>query len=68
MSDETQSHEEGNIKKVSLAEAIKNKLAQKKAEQSALNKNAQSAQQKGLAVKSQQTKKANNQRRRTGGS
>jgi hypothetical protein len=55
-------------KKVSLAEAIKQKLAQKKAEQAEQRANPKGAAGNGLAVKSQMTKKVNNQRRRTGGS
>jgi hypothetical protein len=53
-------------KKVSLAEAVKQKLAQKKAEQ------ASGQQQKGFhesgsqTMKSQHTKKINNQRKRMG--
>ncbi len=60
--------EETGTKKVSLAEAIKNKLAQKKAEQAAQRANPKQTETNGPAVKSQMTKKVNNQRRRTGGS
>jgi hypothetical protein len=55
-------------KKVSLADAIKQKLAQKKAEQAEQRANAKSGNTNGLAMRSQMTKKVNNQRRRTGGS
>jgi hypothetical protein len=55
-------------KKISLADAIKQKLAQKKADQAAQRANPKQANANGLAVKSQMTKKINNQRRRTGGS
>jgi hypothetical protein len=55
-------------KKVSLADAMKQKLAQKKAEQAEQRANPKNAKSNGLAVKSQMTKKINNQRRRTGGS
>jgi hypothetical protein len=63
-----QQPEETGPKKVSLADAIKNKLAQKKAEQAAQKANPKHAGTNGPAVKSQMTKKVNNQRRRTGGS
>jgi hypothetical protein len=68
MTEKDPSFQDEKIKKVSLADAIKNKLAQKKAEQASSDKSTKNAQQKGLNVKSQVTKKANNQRRRTGGS
>jgi hypothetical protein len=55
-------------KKVSLADAIKHKLAQKKADQAEQRANAKNGNTNGLAVKSQMNKKVNNQRRRTGGS
>ncbi|MBP1995255.1 hypothetical protein [Paenibacillus eucommiae] len=55
-------------KKISLAEAMKQKLAQKKADQAAQKANPQHASGSGQTVKSQMTKKVNNQRRRTGGS
>jgi hypothetical protein len=66
MSEQTNNENQLNQpKKVSLAEAIKNKLNQKKQNRSAAKANPK---QKGenMIVKSQQTKKANNQRRRTG--
>jgi hypothetical protein len=69
MSDVPQDQQEKEgPKKVSLAEAIKQKLAQKKADQAAQRANPKQANENGLAVKSQMTKKINNQRRRTGGS
>ncbi|SEB56967.1 hypothetical protein [Paenibacillus sp. GP183] len=69
MSDQPQDQNQaGGPKKISLAEAIKQKLAQKKAEQAEQRANPKSAAGNGLAVKSQMTKKVNNQRRRTGGS
>lgn len=54
-------------KKVSLAEAIRNKLAQQKQAQHD-NKHQSHQNQGGKTLKSQMTKKVNNQRRRTGGS
>ncbi|GIP37286.1 hypothetical protein J31TS4_05660 [Paenibacillus sp. J31TS4] len=54
-------------KKVSLADAVRNKLAQKKQAQAAIKANPQAAQAN-MKMKSQMTKKVNNQRRRTGGS
>jgi hypothetical protein len=68
MSDVPNEPQEAGVKKVSLADAIKQKLAQKKADQAAQKANPKSASTNGLAVKSQMTKKVNNQRRRTGGS
>ncbi|MNI82897.1 hypothetical protein D3C73_1396550 [compost metagenome] len=67
---EVQNDQQGQaaVKKVSLADAMKQKLAQKKADQAAQRANPKSATDNGLAVKSQMTKKVNNQRRRTGGS
>lgn len=53
--------------KISLQEAMKRKLAQKKQEQ-ASSKQAGNQKAGNQTMKSQQTKKANNQRRRTGGS
>lgn len=53
------------IKKISLAEAIKQKLASKKQEQSNGGFLANSVKTN-PNMKSQQTKKRNNQRRRTG--
>lgn len=56
------------IRKVSLADAIKNKLAQKKqAQQDAKNNPLQRAGNDAV-MRSQNNKKPNNQRRRTGGS
>ncbi|MBN6187238.1 hypothetical protein JQN58_09655 [Aneurinibacillus sp. BA2021] len=52
-------------KKISLQEAIKQKLAQKKLEQSN-TKHAGSHTKTTQKLKSQQTKKPNNQRKRTG--
>lgn len=68
MSDVHNEQQETGVKKVSLADAIKQKLAQKKAEQAQQKANPKQANANGLAVKSQMTKKVNNQRRRTGGS
>lgn len=63
----TQQQEKSEPKKVSLAEAMKNKLAQKKQDQ--INHNNNPAGRAGnMSAKSQMTKKVNNQRRRTGGS
>lgn len=68
MSTSSEKEQGNNIpekKKVSLEEAIKLKLAQKKQEQHEEKQGNYSA--KGTnKMKSQQTKKANNQRRRTG--
>lgn len=55
-------------RKVSLADAIKNKLALKKAEQTEKKQNPKGSNLKGPVIKSQNNKKVNNQRRRTGGS
>ncbi|UJF35944.1 hypothetical protein [Paenibacillus hexagrammi] len=63
-----QQPDQAGPKKVSLAEAMKQKLAQKKAEQAAQKGNQKHTAANGQAVKSQMTKKVNNQRRRTGGS
>lgn len=52
-------------KKISLQEAMKQKLALQK-QQQANAKNASYHSQQAQKMKSQQTKKANNQRRRTG--
>ena len=69
MTDEQKTQPESEApKKVSLADAIKNKLAQKKAEQSAQKGSKSHANNSGPGMKSQMTKKVNNQRRRTGGS
>lgn len=57
-----------SVKKVSLADAIKAKLAQKQADQAAARANPKAAGNGNQTAKSQMTKKVNNQRRRTGGS
>jgi hypothetical protein len=54
-------------KKMSLKDAIRNKLAQNK-QQQMNEKNNPSLKSGNMAAKSQMTKKVNNQRRRTGGS
>ncbi|WNR42242.1 hypothetical protein [Paenibacillus roseipurpureus] len=59
---------EPQVKKVSLADAIKQKLAQKQADQAAARANPKAAGNTNQTAKSQMTKKVNNQRRRTGGS
>jgi hypothetical protein len=65
-SDKTQ-EDNKEPKKVSLAEAVRNQLAQKKQNQQ--NDNASKDKKSGnWTAKSQMTKKVNNQRRRTGGS
>ncbi|MFD2371659.1 hypothetical protein ACFSO0_17170 [Brevibacillus sp. GCM10020057] len=51
--------------KISLQEAMKRRLAEKKAAQAQANKQA-NYKAKNQIMKSQQTKKPNNQRRRTG--
>ncbi|MNY27187.1 hypothetical protein D3C86_1610820 [compost metagenome] len=56
------------VKKVSLADAIKAKLAQKQADQAAARANPKANGNTNQTAKSQMTKKVNNQRRRTGGS
>ncbi|QDX94474.1 hypothetical protein JNUCC42_05050 [Brevibacterium sp. JNUCC-42] len=58
--------EEQAPKKVSLAEAMKQRLAQKK--QQAHEKDSQKGNQATKVLKTQNNKKPNNQRRRTGGS
>lgn len=68
MSDQNSENQQPTVKKVSLADAIKNKLAQKKEEQKSQAKNPKSSNVNGPAIKSQMTKKVNNQRRKTGGS
>ncbi|MCY9657407.1 hypothetical protein P5G65_35300 [Paenibacillus chondroitinus] len=70
MSDKPQDQleEQQGPKKVSLADAIKQKLAQKKADQAAARSNPKQAGNTNQSAKSQMTKKVNNQRRRTGGS
>lgn len=52
-------------KKISLQDAIQQKLNQKRQEQSNKN-NIKGPVQNGPKMRSQQTKKSNNQRRRTG--
>ncbi|MBD0379394.1 hypothetical protein [Paenibacillus sedimenti] len=70
MSDKPQDHlpEQEGPKKVSLADAIKQKLAQKKADQAAQKANPKHGGPGNQTARSQMTKKVNNQRRRTGGS
>jgi hypothetical protein len=53
-------------KKISLAEAMKQKLAQKKQDQSKEKNHPKKPAGSTPVMKSQQTKKANNQSRRTG--
>lgn len=53
------------VKKISLADAIKQKLAQQKQAQNQAQKNGFNSNQP-KALKSQSTKKANNQRKRMG--
>ncbi|MFD3448117.1 hypothetical protein ACFDTO_26340 [Microbacteriaceae bacterium 4G12] len=60
-----QTHAAPERKKISLEEAIKQKLASKKQGQ-ANGKLANSLVKTTKSMKSQQTKKANNQRKRTG--
>jgi hypothetical protein len=68
MSDETKNESNpAETKKVSLKDAIRNKLAQNK-QQQMNEKNNPSLKAGNMAAKSQMTKKVNNQRRRTGGS
>jgi ribonuclease I len=65
MSDQTNDKELHEPKKVSLADAIKNKLNQKKQNQAAEKANPK-LKAENVKARSQQTKKSNNQRRRTG--
>ncbi|ATO51884.1 hypothetical protein [Brevibacillus laterosporus] len=58
--------EEQAPKKISLAEAMKQRLAQKK--QQSNDKEFQKGNQSTKVLKTQNNKKPNNQRRRTGGS
>jgi hypothetical protein len=68
MSDETKNESTPvETKKVSLKDAIRNKLAQNK-QQQMNEKNNPALKAGNMAAKSQMTKKVNNQRRRTGGS
>jgi hypothetical protein len=68
MSDETKNESTPvETKKMSLKDAIRNKLAQNK-QQLMNEKNNPSLKAGNMAAKSQMTKKVNNQRRRTGGS
>ncbi|WP_438432862.1 hypothetical protein [Gorillibacterium sp. sgz500922] len=62
----TQEDGQSEPKKVSLAEAIRKQLEQKKKNQQADKGSHQRAGN--MSAKSQMTKKVNNQRRRTGGS
>jgi hypothetical protein len=70
MSDEIQTNDsvQEEPKKVSLADAIKNKLAQKKQEQADEKAKAQLRGGNSAVMRNQNNKKPNNQRRRTGGS
>ncbi|OXM87874.1 hypothetical protein [Paenibacillus rigui] len=69
MSDVTPTNESGQEpKKVSLADAIKNKLAQKKQAQADNKSGSQQRAGNSAVMRSQNNKKPNNQRRRTGGS
>lgn len=63
-----QDEQSSEPRKVSLADAVKRKLARQKAEQAAAaGKSRQSFQPDGIQkMKSQKTKKTNNQKRRTG--
>ncbi|MBP1155503.1 MULTISPECIES: hypothetical protein [unclassified Paenibacillus] len=65
MTDSTNTNEP---RKVSLADAIKNKLAQKKQELHDGKGNGQQRAGNDAVMRSQNNKKPNNQRRRTGGS
>jgi hypothetical protein len=55
-------------RKISLAEAMKQKLAQKKQAQADGKNNSQQRAGNEATMRSQNNKKPNNQRRRTGGS
>jgi len=55
-------------RKVNLADAIRQKLEQKKQQNSSANKPGQFQAGSAQKMKSQNNKKPNNQRRRTGGS
>lgn len=55
-------------RKIDLAEAMRQKLQQKKEQQRNANKPGSPANLQTKALKSQNNKKPNNQRRRTGGS
>ncbi|MEK8128563.1 hypothetical protein WMW72_11670 [Paenibacillus filicis] len=55
-------------RKISLAEAMKQKLAQKKQAQADAKNNPQQRAGSDATMRSQNNKKPNNQRRRTGGS
>ncbi|MDF2962740.1 MAG: hypothetical protein K0S39_4475 [Paenibacillus sp.] len=65
---QTSNEEVQEPKKVSLADAIKNKLAQKKQAQADAKSNTQQRGGNSAVMRSQNNKKPNNQRRRTGGS
>lgn len=60
-----EAQEEKQVKKVSLEEAVKRKLAEKKQAQNNA-KGSFSNKAQNMTMKSQQTKKQNNQRRRMG--
>ena len=63
---ETQPAEGAEPRKISLAEAMKQKMAQKKAAQAQANSQQKHQVSGNQMMKSQQTKKQNNQRRRMG--
>ncbi|TDF99601.1 hypothetical protein [Paenibacillus piri] len=65
---ETPNEQAHEPKKVSLADAVKNKLAQKKQAQNDAKSNTQQRAGNSAVMRSQNNKKPNNQRRRTGGS
>ncbi|RRJ62020.1 hypothetical protein EHV15_02850 [Paenibacillus oralis] len=60
--------ENNEPRKIDLAEAMRQKLAQKKQQQQAAGKPGMKDGFQTKALKSQNNKKPNNQRRRTGGS
>jgi len=60
--------ENNEPRKVNLADAIKQKLEQKKQQNTSANKPGQFQAGSAQKMKSQNNKKPNNQRRRTGGS
>lgn len=67
MTEEHKENQETGKQKISLQEAIKRKLAEKKQAQANQN-SASKGDHQTKTMKSQQTKKPNNQHRRTGGS
>jgi prophage antirepressor-like protein len=67
MTDQPKKESAPETKKMSLKDAIRNKLAQNK-QQQMNEKNNPSLKAGNMEAKSQMTKKINNQRRRTGGS